>query len=162
MRMGLVWFVIGGLAGAGAGFAGGVFAFPYIFQADVVADETLTSAEHRTVVAHGQFIHANPNDPIHFGRGRVTVYHDVVRLEPDFEVGPGPDYHVYLSSFGDVREAEDVEGGTIVDLGQLRAFKGSQNFRIPEGVELSDFRSVVIWCETFDMLISPATLAFDD
>jgi len=162
MRMGLVWFVFGGLVGGAAGFVGGTFAFPYIFQADVVADEPLTSAEHRTVIAQGGFVDASPNDPIHYGRGRVTVYPNLVRLEPDFEVGPGPDYHVYLVAFGNVRGSDDVAGSRIVDLGRLRAFKGAQNFDIPDGVELRDYRSVVIWCEAFELLVSPATLAFSD
>ncbi len=45
-----------------------------------------------------------------------------------------------------------------MDLGRLKAFKGSQNYAIPAGVTLSDFGSVVIWCEQFNVLISPASL----
>jgi hypothetical protein len=45
-----------------------------------------------------------------------------------------------------------------VDLGRLRAFKGSQNYPIPAGLDAKSFRSVVIWCEQFGVLISPATL----
>ena len=46
-----------------------------------------------------------------------------------------------------------------VDLGGLRAFKGSQRYAIPAGVDLKSFPSVVIWCERFGVLISPADLA---
>jgi hypothetical protein len=46
-----------------------------------------------------------------------------------------------------------------VDLGGLRAFKGSQRYPIPDGVNLADFPSVIIWCERFSVLISPADLA---
>jgi hypothetical protein len=46
-----------------------------------------------------------------------------------------------------------------VDLGRLRAFKGSQRYAVPAGLDLSSFRSVVIWCEQFSVLISPADLA---
>ena len=45
-----------------------------------------------------------------------------------------------------------------VDLGRLKAFKGSQNYPIPPGVDLSKYGSVVVWCEQFGVLISPATL----
>ena len=45
-----------------------------------------------------------------------------------------------------------------VDLGRLRAFKGSQNYAIPAGIDVEAFGSVVIWCEQFGVLISPATL----
>jgi len=47
-----------------------------------------------------------------------------------------------------------------VDLGPLRAFKGSQRYAIPNGVDLAQFDSVVIWCREFSVLISPADLLF--
>ncbi len=54
----------------------------------------------------------------------------------------------------------DIEASAFVDLGRLKAFKGSQNYPIPAGVTLSDYRSVVIWCEQFGVLVSPARLEF--
>jgi hypothetical protein len=42
------------------------------------------------LVASGAFIHANPSDPVHYGKGKVSVYEHTVFIEPDFEVGPGP------------------------------------------------------------------------
>ncbi len=45
-----------------------------------------------------------------------------------------------------------------VDLGGLRAFKGSQRYPIPAGVDLKNSQSVIIWCERFGVLISPADL----
>jgi hypothetical protein len=45
-----------------------------------------------------------------------------------------------------------------VDLGRLRAFKGSQNYDIPVGLDVAKFGTVVIWCEQFGVLISPAKL----
>ena len=46
-----------------------------------------------------------------------------------------------------------------IDLGGLRAFKGSQRYAIPAGVDLKNYQSVIIWCEQFSVLISPADLA---
>ena len=48
-----------------------------------------------------------------------------------------------------------------VDLGRLRAFKGSQKYKAPDGVDLTYFPNVVIWCEQFSVLISPADLTFE-
>jgi len=48
-----------------------------------------------------------------------------------------------------------------VDLGRLRAFKGSQKSPVPAGVDLTKFPSVVIWCQQFSVLISPADLSFE-
>ena len=41
---------------------------------------------------------------------------------------------------------------------QCNAFKGSQRYPIPAGVNLKNYPSVVIWCEAFGVLISPADL----
>jgi hypothetical protein len=73
-------------------------------------------------------------------------------------VGPGPKFHVYLVPLDEVTPSTDVAQSMYVDLGRLRAFKGSQNFPIPAGLELSNYRHVVIWCEHFGVLISPAKL----
>jgi len=152
-----VSFVVGGFLGVAAGFALGIFFYPYIFLADIVGTDKVDAAV-RAVVARGTFIHANPSDPIHYGRGDVTVYRDLVHLEAGFEVGPGPKYHVYLVPERDIKPDTDVAKTMFVDLGRLRAFKGSQNYEVPEGVDLAKYPSVVIWCEQFGVLISPAAL----
>jgi hypothetical protein len=95
---------------------------------------------------------------VHWGRGRVSAYERTIFLESDFEVGPGPKYHVYLVPKASVRKEADVKNAMFVDLGRLRAFKGSQRYPIPAGVDLKNYRSVVIWCEQFGVLISPADL----
>ncbi|NJO36434.1 MAG: DM13 domain-containing protein [Rhizobiales bacterium] len=89
------------------------------------ARDTLTAAKRSELVASGEFIHAHPSDPIHYDSGKVSVYQDLVFLEQDFEVGPGPAFHVYLVPKTTNRSSADVEGTMFVDLGQLRAFKGS-------------------------------------
>ncbi len=146
------------LVGGVLGFAAGIFVYPYIFLADIVSHEQVADRENRRVVATGNFIHVNPLDPIHYGQGAVTVYEDLVHLESDFEVGPGPKFHVYLVPRRQVRSEDDVEQSMFVDLGRLKAFKGSQNYPVPAGLDLKAFGSVVIWCEHFGVLISPADL----
>lgn len=155
-----ITFVVGGLLGGAIGFAIAIFVYPYIFLADVTASEQLIGAETKPVVAMGTFVHADPSDPVHYGKGAVTVYGEAVVLGGDFEVGPGPAYHVYLLPKANVTRSAEVEGQMYVDLGRLRAFKGSQVYPIPAGVDLRKYGSVIIWCEAFGVLISPATLAF--
>jgi len=82
-----------------------------------------------------------------------------VFLESDFEVGPGPAFHVYLVPKANIRQSSDMQGVMYVDLGGLRSFKGSQRYPIPAGVNLKDYPSVIIWCERFSVLISPADLS---
>jgi len=160
MKRAIISFVLGGGIGIAAGFILGIFAYPYIFLADIVAEEKLENVADRNLVATGTFIHANPSDPIHYGSGGVTVYADVVHLADDFEVGPGPAYHIYLVPLEDITPGTQVDQTMYVDLGRLRAFKGSQVYPIPAGIELKQYDHVVVWCERFGVLISPAKLEF--
>lgn len=150
--------LIGLLFGGGFGFALGIFVYPYIFLSDIVATEEVANEPARTLAATGKFIHANPSDPIHYGKGGVKVYQDLLHLEADFEVGPGPKYHVYLVPAQEVTPSTAVEKTMYVDLGRLRAFKGSQNYPIPAGLDVKNYPYAVIWCEQFNVLISPARL----
>jgi hypothetical protein len=156
-----VSFVFGGLLGIGAGFALGIFLYPYIFLADIVATDKVQDAAARQVVARGVFNHPNPSDPIHYGQGDVTVYRDLVHLEGNFEVGPGPKFHVYLVPEAAVTTSTEVDKTMFVDLGRLRAFKGSQNYEVPVGVDVGKYPNVVIWCEQFGVLISVAGLKME-
>ena len=155
---GALVFLIGGMLGLVGGVALGIFVYPYIFLADIVAQEKVDEPAARKVIARGEFIHANPSDPIHYGKGRVTIYDGVLHLEPDFEVGPGPKFHVYLVPEKIVLPSTNVAQTMFVDLGRLKAFKGSQNYPVPGGVDVGKFDTVVIWCEQFGVLISPAPL----
>ena len=154
----LAIFLAGGVLGTGFGVALGFFLFPFVFPPPP-AVEQLSDADRRAgVIAEGKFIHANPSDPIHWGKGSVTARQDSVFLGPDFEVGPGPKFHVYLVPKAPIRASGDLAGQMFIDLGRLRAFKGSQRYAVPPGLDLAKFQSVIIWCEQFSVLISPADL----
>lgn len=167
---GLAIFFLGGILGTAFGVALGFFFFPFVFppppameqltQADVATSAPAVAPKQAAaaLVATGTFIHANPKDPVHWGRGRVSVYERTVFLESDFEVGPGPAFHVYLVPAANIRDAAAVKDTMFIDLGGLRAFKGSQRYPIPAGVDLKNYPSAVIWCERFGVLISPADL----
>ncbi len=154
---GIAIFVLGGVLGTGFGVAFGFFIFPYVFPPPAAAEQ-LTDADRSRLFATGSFIHANPTDPVHYGKGKVSVYERTVFLEPDFEVGPGPAFHVYLVPKASIRSSSDMKDVMFVDLGGLRAFTGSQRYPIPDGVDLRKYQSVIIWCERFGVLISPADL----
>ena len=79
-------FLVGGLLGTGFGVAVGFFAFPYVFP-PLEVNEQLTDAERTGLVANGTFIHADPSDPIHFGKGGVKVFESTVFIDDTFEVG---------------------------------------------------------------------------
>lgn len=121
------------------------------------ADEMPSSAP--TVLASGTFIDA---DAIHKGSGRATVYEladgrHVVRFE-DFRTTNGPALVVYLSKHPAPRNASEVTDSGFVSLGKLKGNVGNQNYTVPSATNISEYNSVVVWCELFDVLFSPATL----
>ena len=73
-------------------------------------------------------------------------------------MGPGPKFHVYLVPDDDVTPETAVETTMFVDLGRLKSLSGSQNYAIPAGLDPIGYGSVVIWCEQFNVLISPARI----
>ena len=156
----LVSFAAGGVLGTGLGVALGFFLFPFVFPPPPAVDQLSQADRKSPIVAEGRFIHANPGDPVHWGKGSVTVRQDSVFLGADFEVGPGPKFYVYLVPKAPIRTSGDLAGQMFVDLGRLRAFKGSQRYALPAGLDLTKYRSVIIWCEQFSVLISPADLRF--
>ncbi|MEM9427684.1 MAG: DM13 domain-containing protein [Pseudomonadota bacterium] len=147
----LLGFVVGAPVGAFLWYA---FS-PLLFD-DVVA-ETLVEAE---VVATGAFRDA---DRAHKGTGTATLValpgggHEIQFAE--FEVTNGPDLEVWLSAHPDPETSSDVADNAWLSLGQLKGNVGDQAYPVPAGTDLSAYQSVVIWCEQFGVLFSPATLA---
>jgi hypothetical protein len=154
----LAFLIGGGVLGTGFGVALGFFLFPFVFPPPPAAEQPTAFDLRSRIIAQGTFIHANKSDPVHWGKGTVTVRGDSVFLGEDFEVGPGPKFHVYLVPKARIRSSADLSNQRFVDLGRLRSFKGSQRYTIPANVNLSEIQSVVIWCERFSVLISPADL----
>lgn len=157
MKRFIIGMIVGLLVGGGLGYGAGIIHFPYLFPPPEV-NEVVTGKTDADVVGHSAFIHANPSDPVHYGRGSATLYENLLHLEDDFEVGPGPKYHVYLVQSATITPDTDVEATKFVDLGRLKAFSGSQNYIVPAGLNLTDYQFVVIWCEQFKVLISPAAI----
>ena len=117
-------------------------------------------AEVPIAIATGDFVDA---DAVHKGTGRATLYklpdeRHLMRFE-DFRTTNGPALVVYLAKHPAPARAADVVDGGFLSLGKLKGNVGNQNYEIPPDIDVSDYRSVVIWCELFGVLFSPASLA---
>jgi len=73
----------------------------------------------------------------------------------EFEVDNGPDLRVYLAA-GPATSEGEVED--FVDLGGLKGNVGNQQYRVPAGVDLGRYSTVVIWCRAFSVLFARAPL----
>jgi len=154
MRGKFVAFIIGGMLGVPVGAFLWYAISPLLF--DEVVVETLTEAQ---IVASGAFRDA---DRAHRGMGNAMLValpggsHEVQLTE--FEVTNGPDLEVWLSAHPDPGSRSDVTGNEWLALGQLKGNVGDQAYAIPAGTDIGAFKSVVIWCEQFGVLFSPAAL----
>ncbi len=125
---------------------------------EVAADEDMPPSAP-IVVARGEFRDA---DAIHKGSGQAILYalpdgRHVVRFE-DFRTTNGPDLVVYLANHPSPVTADDVVDNGYLSLGNLKGNVGNQNYELPADIAVDEYGSVVIWCELFGVLFSPAPL----
>lgn len=70
----------------------------------------------------------------------------------DFRAANGPDLKIFLSP----QTVSDVTGKTAVNgalnIGELKATKGTQEYLVPAGVNLSEYSSVLVHCEEYSVL----------
>jgi len=75
-----------------------------------------------------------------------------VIFSEDFRTKNGPDLKLYLSKIPvSTLLAEDV-GENSVRLSVLKSHKGTQTYIIPEDIDLSEYKSVIIHCEAYTVL----------
>jgi len=120
----------------------------------VEMEEATGADQGITAVLSGNFIDA---DAAHKGSGIATIYQQnedlILRLE-EFNVTNGPDLHVYLSTSAN----PNGDIGEYLDLGELKGNIGDQNYDIPAGIDLSQYQSIIIYCQPFSVVFSTATL----
>ncbi|HWL37219.1 MAG TPA: DM13 domain-containing protein [Frankiaceae bacterium] len=100
-------------------------------------------------------------DRAHHASGTVRVLRladgaRVLRLE-GLDVENGPDLYVTLAA-----AAPDAPNGAYdsdyVSLGRLKGNKGDQTYAVPGSVDLTRYKSVVIWCKRFSVAFGTAPL----
>jgi len=77
---------------------------------------------------------------------------NVIQFNDDFKTKGGPDLKIYLSphTVSDL-DSGSVEGNSL-KLSILKSNTGKQSYIIPADVNLSDYKSVVIHCEAYQVL----------
>jgi hypothetical protein len=125
--------------------------------AAAMADQAIQAGP--VVLATGTFIAGStPGDT---AGGKATIYRledgkPLLRLE-DFSTTNGPDLFVVLSSSASP-EQDGLKSSTYVQLDALKGNIGNQNYELPADIELSQYKSVVIWCRTFNVVFGYAPL----
>lgn len=160
-----IWTLgLGGALGALVGAAAMLIAFPYLFP-PAPANDAAPSPIDAGAATRTTFVfdaNAPGRDSVHWADGSGTVvptpHGQVLRLEADFEAGPGPNYWIYLNTrpVGDERDFNADAGR--VRIAKLKSFRGAQNYALAAGIDLAKFHTVTIWCESFGAYIGSAVL----
>jgi len=67
----------------------------------------------------------------------------------NFTTSNGPDVHIYMVSAQDPTDNDAVKNAQYIDLGVMKGNIGDQNYTLGSDVDLSRYRSVVVWCKRF-------------
>ena len=136
------------------GFALGVYFLPILIAPPApTAEEVAQSAGQGGFT--GQFRRdLKDSDPVHWGEGSVSVGPRAITLQG--KLAPGPDYKLYLSPEFVETEADFIRlKSGMVRVGDVKTF---DNFvvPVPASVDVSKYRAVIVWCETFGQFITAA------
>ena len=142
------------LAALGMGFAMGVYLLP-VLVAPKAPSSSEVSATSSAAQYTGEFRRdLKDSDFLHWGEGKVSISSASIVLAG--ELAPGPDYKLYLSPEFVETEADFARlKSRMVRVGDVRTF---ENFVVPlpQGVDVSRYNTVIVWCETFGQFISAA------
>jgi Electron transfer DM13 len=94
----------------------------------------------------GSFVQAE-----HPTQGMATIVqmgrHKYLKLDNSFKSEDGPDLFVILHRQDSPQQYQKKD---YISLGRLKKIDGVQMYQIPSGVNIADFKSVVIWCRQFN------------
>jgi hypothetical protein len=77
----------------------------------------------------------------------------------NFRTSNGPDVHIYLVAVENPTDNNSVKNAATIDLGELKGNIGDQNYDVGSSVDLSTYRSVVVWCRRFSFNFGYAPLS---
>ncbi|GHB28766.1 hypothetical protein GCM10007094_16680 [Pseudovibrio japonicus] len=136
------------------GFALGVYFLPILTAPEspdtAVLEEKAQNATYTAEFKRG----LRGSDFLHWGEGKVSVSPTTIAHQG--RLAPGPDYKVYLTTEFVEHEDEFLpikENAQLI--GDVKTFDGFV-VNVPEGVDIDQYSTVLVWCEAFGEFISAA------
>lgn len=149
------WFwLITHLAALVVGFGLGVYFLPILTAPPAPSQSELNSASASPRFTGVFRRDLKDSDALHWGEGKVFISAGTIALQG--ELSPGPDYKLYLSPTFVETEADFKRfKSQMVRVADIKTFK---NFVVilPESIDPSQYKAIVIWCESFNEFITSA------
>lgn len=150
----IVVFALTHLIALAAGFALGVYFLP-ILTAPASPDQAMLQEQARDAEFMAEFTRdLRGSDFLHWGEGKVSL--SAARIVHEGALAPGPDYKMYLVDqfVEDEQEFLAVKNDAGL-IGDVKTFNGII-LPVPSGIDVTQFTTVVIWCEAFGEFITSA------
>lgn len=142
------------LIAVAVGFALGVYFLPIL-----TAPPSLGQAQLQEQAAGAMFTadltrDLRGSDFLHWGEGKISLSPDLIVHEGT--LAPGPDYKLYLLKEFVEHEDEFLPLKSRARLiGDINSFSGMV-LPVPQGVDITQYTTVLIWCESFGEFITAA------
>lgn len=83
----------------------------------------------------------------------------IIRMQENFQAAGGPDLKVFLSKkhISKVTGQNATKGSVL--LSPLKSTNGVQEYVVPDGVDLADYKSVLVHCVSFSVLWGGADIS---
>ena len=136
------------------GFALGIYLLPILTAPDSIEISKINDYEKKSLYQTEFIRDLRGSDPWHWGEAKVTISNKKITVNGS--IAPGPDYKLYLlNSFV---EHEDEFLPIKEDAKYVAEVKSFENFvvDVPSDINVSEFNTVVIWCESFNEFITAA------
>ena len=136
------------------GFALGIYLLPILTAPDSIEISKINEFEKKSLYQTEFIRDLRGSDPWHWGEAKVTISNKKITVNGS--IAPGPDYKLYLlNSFV---EHEDEFLSIKEDAKYVAEVKSFENFvvDVPSDINVSEFNTVVIWCESFNEFITAA------
>jgi hypothetical protein len=136
------------------GFALGVYFLP-ILTAPEAPDATMLKEKAQSGLFSAEFTRdLKGSDFLHWGEGKISL--TPTEIVHEGRLAPGPDYKLYLVSEFVENEDEFLPLKAEARLvGDVKTFDGFL-LDVPDGVDVAQYTTVLIWCETFGEFITAA------
>ena len=136
------------------GFALGIYLLPILTAPESVEISKINEYEKKSLYQTEFIRDLKGSDPWHWGEAKVSISNNKITVNGS--IAPGPDYKLYL--LNNFVEHEDEFLPIKEDAQYVAEVKSFENFvvDVPSNINVSEFNTVVIWCESFNEFITAA------
>lgn len=116
----------------------------------------LIAQNNNNIIASGSFVTVEQDHPTE-GMARIVTENGKRYLEFDgsFTTAQGPDVNVILHRNSTIPVKPKKE--EYMTLTSLQSFEGAQRYLLPDNLDISQYKSVGIWCRKFDVTFGYAS-----